>query len=322
MKSMKPELLATIKRGSTIEVLHYGWICVLNKDNKIVYKKGNISNLVFLRSSLKPIQAIPIIENNIGISSKELAIVCGSHSGSKKHLAVLNNFMKKHKLHILDLRCGVHLPLDEGERNRLSVKNISPSLLHNNCSGKHLGMLAVCKKNNWDLKTYSNPNHPLQKAILKNMQKLSCAKKMTIAVDGCGVPTFAMPLINIAKMFSNFTSGANRRHSKIISSMTKNPEFVGGKDQIDSEIMKCSKGRLLAKVGAEGIIVVAYKGSCAVVKIADGSPRARSFVILKLLRKLNWLKESEIKNSILHEILKGKIKNHARKVVGEIKTVF
>ena len=321
-KYPKPALIAITKRGDTIEGLHYGWICVVNKEKTIIYKKGNIFDQTFLRSALKPIQAIPIIDNNIELTPKELAITCGSHSGSRKHLKVLDNFIKNQKLKLKDLQCGIHLPFDEDESTRLRKLGIKPSPLHNNCSGKHLGMLSVCKKNKWDLKTYLDINHPIQKAIIKNIEELSCTKNISIAIDGCGVPTFALSILDIAIMFSNFTYLSNKKYLKIISAMTKYPFYVGSKNQIDTEIMAISPERLIAKVGAEGIIIVAHNGNSAVVKIADGSPRARAIVILQLLTKLNWLQKSKIKNSILEEVLKGEFKNHAGKKVGFIKTLI
>lgn len=316
----KPELLAITTRDNTIECLHYGWICVLNKDKKIIYQRGNIFDLAFLRSVAKPIQAIPLIESDINVSKKELAVICGSHSGSEKHIKVLSHFMKKHGINFSNLKCGTHIPSDQEENKKLVCSRKSPTLLHNNCSGKHLGMLAVCKKNNWDLKTYLSPKHPLQKAILKDVKDLSETNKISIAVDGCSAPTFALPVVNIAKMFSNFT--LNEKYLKIISAMTTYPYFVGGTNQIDTEIMKASNGRLFSKVGGLGIIIVAYKGSSLVIKVADGSPNIRSKIALDLLLKLGWLKKSEIKNSILREIASGTVKNLRGKAVGRSMFIY
>lgn len=318
----KVSLLATTYRGTNVENLHYGWICVVNQDKKTTYIKGNVLNKVFLRSCAKPIQAIPLIENNIKTSPRELAIICASHNGSKTHLKVLNTLIKKFNLKLSDLKCGTHFPFDEDERKRLIKSNLSPNVLHNNCSGKHVGMLAVCKKNKWDLKNYLSLKHPLQKIILSKIKALSESKKIEIATDGCGVPTFSLPVINIAKMYSNLTSPKNKKYTKIISAMTKYPYFVGSKNQIDSEIMKVSKGKLIAKVGGEGIIIIAGSGNSLVIKVADGSPTIRSFIVMKLLMKLRWLKKSEIKNTILEKILTSKIKNHSGKVVGKIRAIL
>lgn len=316
--TQKPELIAFTLRRDNIETMHQGWICVLNQDKKIIYQKGKPLDKIFLRSAEKPIQATPIIDNNLNILQKELALATGSHSGSKMHIKVLKTFMRKNGLHLSDLKCGILYPFDEKEKNRLLIKNENPSPLHNNCSGKHLGMLAVCKKNKWDTKNYLNYNHPLQKLILKNIEKLSETKNISIGTDGCGAPTHSLPLINIAKMFSNFTHPDNSKYFRIVSAMRDNPIYVGGQKQIDTEIMKLSGDKFISKVGAEGIIIVAWGGNCAVVKIADGLQRIRSIVILKLLIKIGWLKEKEILNSVLEDTLAGYVKNNSGKVVGKI----
>ncbi len=309
-KNSEPELLLKITRGNNIETLHNGWICVLDKSKKILYKKGNINDCIFLRSATKPIQAIPLIDNNIKVTQEELAVICASHSGSERHINILKGLLKNYHINPSDLQCGIH--------ESLTVS--SPNILHNNCSGKHIGMLCVCKKNNWDLGSYLNPSHPLQKLILNKIKELSETKKIFTATDGCSAPTFALPVINIAKMFSNFTP--DKKYSKIITAMRLNPYLIGARDQIDSEIIEASNGKFVSKVGAEGIIVVAYDGNCAVVKIADGSQKARSIVTLRLLIKLGWLKESDIKNSSLKKIYDRKVKNHVGKIIGEVRTTF
>ena len=319
-KNPKPELLLKITRGNNIETLHNGWICVVDKSKRIIYKKGNINDYIFLRSIAKPIQAIPLIESDVKVSQRELGIICGSHSGSERHIHILKGLLKKYNLSLSDLQCGIHEPSDEKEKNKLLKTNLSPNALHNNCSGKHIGMLLVCKKNNWGLKGYINPNHPLQKSIFNNIKELSETKKIFPAIDGCSAPTFALPIINIAKLFSKFTH--DKKHFEIINAIRLNPYMIGGEGKIDSEIIKASNGKLISKVGAEGIIIVAYNGNCAVVKISDGSQKARSIVILRLLVKLGWLKESEIKNSVLEKIYDLKVKNHAGKVVGKIEPNF
>ena len=320
IKNPEPELLLKITRGDNVETLHNGWICVLDKNKKVVYKKGDINDFVFLRSAAKPIQAIPVIENNINVTQKELALICASHPGSERHINILKELLRKHYLNLSDLQCGIHEPSDEKERNKLLKTNSFPNILHNNCSGKHIGMLLVCKKNKWDLKSYINPHHPLQQFIVDKIKKLSETKKIFTAIDGCSAPTFSLSVLNISKMFSNFT--CDEKYSEIITAIKLNPYLIGCKGQIDSEIIKASNGKLISKVGAEGIIIVTFNGNCAVVKIADGAQKARSIVLLRLLVKLGWLKESQIKDSPLERIYDLRVRNYAGKVVGEVNIVF
>lgn len=312
---LKPDLLAFTTRGKGIETLHHGWVYILNKDKNNIYQKGNENDAVFLRSCAKPIQAIPLVNEN-HIRDIELAVMCGSHSGSRLHLKILNDFIRRVGLKTSNLKCGIHYPFDEKERNRLIIEKEKPRMLHNNCSGKHLGMLYLCKQNNWDTKTYLHLTHPLQKLILNNIVILSETSKIKTAVDGCSVPTFALPVKNIGIMFSNFTK--ENSYQRIVRSIQNYPYYMGSKNQIDSEIIRASKKTLISKVGAEGIIIVGFKGNSAVLKIADGSPRIRSFVIIKLLEKLGWLTKNNIQGSVLEEISSGVLRNHAGTIIGKI----
>lgn len=318
MKTLNPAKLLEVRRGREIETLHSGWICVLDKNKKVIFKKGNINDYVFLRSVAKPVQALSVIDFNVPASKKELAIMCGSHSASKEHLKVLNSCLKKNLLIESDLKCGVHRPFDEKENTRLIKKGRVPCTLHNNCSGKHIGMLAVCRKNRWDIKNYLNLNHPVQKAILKTIKKLSETNKIITAIDGCSAPTFAIPVINIAKMFSNLTRTKNNKYAEIINCFKKYPYLIGGKGSLDSEIIKASKGKLLVKSGAEGIIVAAFDGNAVIIKIADGSQRARAIVAIELLKKLKWIKLIEKPDNLI----KNMFKNHKGKTVCSAKILF
>ena len=316
----KPDLLAEVTRGSTIDSLHYGWVCALNSNKKIIYKKGNINDQVFLRSIAKPIQAIPVIESGIISSLQELAIVCASHNGGIAHLKILNTLLNKHKIKLEELQCGKHMPIDEIEKERLIKTNNKPLMLHNNCSGKHIGILALCKAKNWDIKSYLKPNHILQKIIFKEISSLSETKNISLGIDGCSLPTFAISVINTAILFSNFTNSRNKTYQKIIHAMTNYPYLVGGKGQIDSELMKTTNGRILTKVGGGGIIVAATKGNSVVVKIADPSQTIRSFILLSILKKLDMLTKKELENSYIKDILSGRVKNLRGLTVGYTKT--
>ena len=162
----------------------------------------------------------------------------------------------------------------------------------------------------------------MQRDILKHLKKISGCKNIKLAIDGCGVPTFALPIKTIALLFSRLSDSSNPNYKKIISAMTKNPFYVGGTYETDTEIMKASKNRLLAKGGGGGILIVAYKGNSAVIKIADGSPRIRAKVTLDLLIKLKWLNKKDVKSTSLKKVLKGNIKNHAGKIVGKMVSVL
>lgn len=317
---LSPEILAISTRNSLIENIYYGWICLIDKNKKVLYKSGNIKDKTYLRSVAKPIQALPLLDSNIKISEKELSIICASHSGSKQHLKVLEKLLSKYKLKTSDLKCGTHYPLDSNEALKLRKSNKKPSTLHNNCSGKHIGLITTCKKNNWSTKNYLSTNSKIQKKILHYLQNLSEYKQIEIGIDGCGVPTFNMPIRNIGILFSNFTSIENTKYKKIINAMKNHPYILGGKNRIDSEIISASKGSLISKVGAGGLIIVSKDGKSLVVKIADGNMDIRSIVTLRMLLKLKWLTKKDLKNTPLEKIEKGHVMNLSNVQVGNITT--
>ncbi len=314
-----PDILVINKRGNLPENIFHGWICAVDSNKKVIYKKGNLNNNAFLRSCTKPIQAIQTLDSNINFNLKELAIICSSHTGTKTHQKILNQIVNKYNINLKLLKCGTHMPFDEKEKIYLLKKGQKSNVLHNNCSGKHLGMLCICKKYNYDTEDYLNPRHPLQIKIIEGIKELSESKNIHIAIDGCGLPTFSLPLLNISYLFSNFTS--NKSYQRIIEAMTTFPFLAGGSGQVDSELMNLSKNNLIVKVGADGIIIAAINGKSIVVKIADGNPKIRAFVLLRTLVKLRWIKESVLLNSSLKNLYLGEIKNISGKAVGAIQLI-
>lgn len=315
------EHLLSIRRNHLDEVLHSGIICATDKNYKFTYKKGSTLEKTFLRSCAKPIQAIPLINSSSLITNKELAIICGSHTGSNKHLELIDHLSKKLDINLKNLHCGIHSPLDTKERTSLLKENLSPDVRHNNCSGKHLGMLHACNLNGWTIKNYTHPNHPLQQKILKDITTLSQYKNIKMGIDGCSVPTFYLPIENICRLFYNFKNQS--KYTKIFNAMTANPFYVGGKNRIDTEIMRVAKGKILSKVGAQGLIIcLKDDGSTLVVKIADGSELARSIVTVHMLIKLKWLKKTDLENSNLIHLFNYKVTNLKKKIVGDIKLLL
>ncbi|MBI1859080.1 MAG: asparaginase [Candidatus Melainabacteria bacterium] len=315
----KPKLLAITCRGNHIENIHYGWICAYDIKKGIILKKGNIHDYTYLRSTAKPIQAIPLVKKERNITLKELAVICGSHSGSKHHISILKKLLRKYKINEKELLCGTHTPLDQKSNYELMRKNKKPTVLYNNCSGKHIGMLITCKKAGWKTKDYINPKHKLQQEIISYIKHLSGTKKINLATDGCSAPTFNMKIIDIAKLFTNFNTAEDPAFKKIIKAMTTYPFLSGGKGYIDTAIMKASRGKILAKVGAAGLIIAISNGKALVVKVADGSQHIRTLVTISLLKKLKWLSNKELESKELKTLTSLTIRNHRKLKVGKIK---
>ncbi len=242
-------------------------------------------NLYYLRSCAKPLQATLLIDSNIDLTSEELALCCGSHAGEECHLRVAESIMKKFRLNETMLKCGIHEPLSRTMQNKMIINGNKPSQLHNNCSGKHLGFLALCRKNNWDFETYDSPNHPLQLAIKEKINSMcGVEKEYPMTTDGCGVPILSMPLKNLVRGYINLLN-----YPQILNAIKSNPYIFGGEDRIDTAIIQNSEN-LIAKVGAGGLCVVlnVKEKNALAVKIHDASTEARKFAVLELINKLGW----------------------------------
>ncbi len=280
-------------RDGLVEEFHDG-ICVdLN---------GSDTEPYFLRSCAKPLQASLILDCGIDFSDEELALCCGSHAGEECHIKVAHGILDKLGLNESYLKCGIHEPLAGLKAGEVATP------IHNNCSGKHLGFLAVCKANGWDLENYYEPEHPLQKAVKKRIYELCEVKgEYPDTTDGCGVPIVSMPLNNLVKGFKNL----DKKYSKIADAILKNPYIYGGVNRLDTEIIE--KTGLLAKVGAGGLCVVyntKLKEGFA-VKMFDASMPARRFAVFHEINRLGWA-NVEIDN---------KIKTLSGKIVGEVKVL-
>lgn len=300
-------MLLSYIRDNLIEQEHDG--CVYS------YSKGFLSELetdspYYLRSCAKPLQAALLIEYNadekFNFNLDEIALFCASHTGEQYHLDIANSILKKTGLSVENLKCGIHPPLSEKMRNYLEKNKISPTVLHNNCSGKHLMFLSVSKMNNWNLDNYCDLEHPVQKKTAKIISEL-CETNVydyPITTDGCGVPIFSMPLKNIVKGYLNLF--LNPKYEKIQNAYLKFPKIIGGVNRLDTVIIENGKDNLIAKVGAGGLCVVVNlkEKDAVIVKINDCSETARKNVMFETLKRLKWA-NIEYDNAI--KTLNGKI---------------
>ncbi len=251
-----------------------------------VFDKNIDSNPYYLRSCAKPLQATLLLDNGIELAPEELAFCCGSHAGEDVHIEIANNLLKKFGLKESDLKCGIHSPLSRTMQDKMLLRGQAPNQLHNNCSGKHIGFLAICVKNGWDIKTYDSIEHPLQQEIKNKINDLCEVKQdYPITTDGCGVPILSMPLYNLALGYTKLLN-----YPEIISAIKTNPYIYGGENRLDTEIVSESDN-LVAKVGAGGLCVVlnTITSEAFVVKINDCSMEARRVAVLEYLKKLGWV---------------------------------
>ncbi len=335
--------LVEIIRGSMVDSLHRGFIAVVDSQGQPLAKLGDIETSTWYRSAAKPFQTIPIIASGAAahwnLSPKELAVITASHSGENIHLETVNSILNKISLNEADLLCGVHAPFDETAASQLKAEGRFPDQRHNNCSGKHSGMLAFAKFLGQSTTNYISPSHPIQQQILKVVAEFAelSTGEVTIAIDGCSAPVFGASISVMARSyarlvgarFTNIASQLATAAEQVVEAMTEFPELVGGSlGRLDTDLMRATRGQIVSKVGAEGVQLLGVKpcrqypyGLGIAIKIEDGDTRrARDPVVIETLRQLGVLNDDEL--AMLSAYNDKAVYNHRQIQVGEIRTCF
>jgi len=249
----------------------------------------------FIRSAAKPFQILPFLNNNVdakyNITDKEIAVCCASHSGEDIHVKTVESILKKTRIDSSALKCGIHSPLGKEVKNKMKNSGTEPSVLHNNCSGKHSAMLATAKALGEDLDNYLDPDHPVQQRILSIIKEMSGEDNISIGVDGCSAPVFNLSVKNMAEMYHKIAiADDGTKLERIWKIMTSNPLLIGGTDRFDTLMMNAGKGDILSKLGAEGIQCMAFHTKdgpmSLAVKVHDGNRRAVVPAVLHIIDKL------------------------------------
>lgn len=343
MEGVEHVPLVEVTRGGIVESIHYGTFCVVDRGGKVLAQAGNPELLTYPRSSLKPFQVLPLLEQGgvaaYGLSTEEIAIMCGSHAGTALHQSVLEGLHRKIGITEADLACGIHWPSDAETRTAMKLAGLAPTQLHHNCSGKHSGMLADALLMGVSKEAYLDPGHPVQVSIRKTVAEMVVMdpEEMPQATDGCSAPVYAIPMRKMAHAVAKLADpvGLGRVRGAachtITSAMMTSPVLVAGPHQFDTELMIVGGGRLFSKVGAEGyqsigvmpgVLAEGSPGIGIAIKIADGDPhgRARSSVSLTILAALGILDDQDLAR--LGSYGNVPIKNWRGIVVGEVRPAF
>lgn len=325
---MKSNFLVESIRGELQETQFYGWVTVVDKNQKILTSLDIPDYTCFMRSCSKPIQALCAIESNViekfNLDQGDIALCFSSHSGSKEHVERLKNILTKAGITEDAIQCGTHPPFDSDERTRLIREGLTPSALHNNCSAKHSYVILTCLAKGWDISTYKNFDHPVQKYINELMTLYCQPEKLFLAIDGCGMPVHGMTLTNMGAGFAKFFDGTTPGAEIIADAIAKYPHLAAGYGRIDTAIIRASEGKLISKTGAEGLIIITPRqsGKALVVKTACGNNFIRDYVAVEALRQLNWLNKPPDEDEYLSNFTKTNLYNHSKDKVGYYKFKF
>ena len=337
-----PEPLVEVTRGGITESRHRGHVIAVEPDGEIVAYLGAPETVTFLRSSAKPHQAIPLVASGAAdrfeFTEKEIALACASHSGEPIHTEVAASMLEKIGLPPSALKCGVHEPFSPEATRLLRERGEQPNVLQNNCSGKHAGMLALALHLGAPTETYDQADNPVQLEIGRIVAKFSdiAIENIAVGVDGCGVPVFGITVKAMALMYARlistpveFDEPVREACRRIVAAMTNFPEIVGGtSDRLDTEMMRAADGRLVSKVGAEGVYTVGVlpcekwpQGLGLAIKIEDGDDhRARPTVVIEALRQLGVLTDESLEAVSKYAFFA--VRNRRGDVVGEVTPEF
>ena len=321
---MSNPVLVEVTRGNLVESVHRGSVAVADADGHIVLALGDLESPVYPRSSLKPIQALPLVESGaaeaFGLGDEEIALACASHSGEPMHTARVAAWLTRIGCTDADLACGAHPSRYEPVAEDMIRRGEKPTRIHNNCSGKHTGFLTVAR--HWDIATkgYERHDHPVQRAVAKALSELAGVDDdMPWGVDGCAAPNFALPLAAQARAFARFAApdglptGRADACRRIVRVMTAHPELVSGTGRACAILMRGANGRAAVKTGAEGFFagMIPERGLGIALKIDDGAGRASETVMAAILDKLGLLGDAA------REFLRAPVLNTRGAVVGE-----
>jgi L-asparaginase II len=336
------EPLVEVRRGAITESRHRGHIVAVEPDGKIVSYAGAPETVTFLRSSAKPLQALPLVASgaaeHFGFTDSEVALACGSHSGEAIHTATVASMLRKIGLTPDALRCGTHEPFSPEVARELRAKGEQPNVLQNNCSGKHAGMLALALHLNAPTENYDSPQNPVQLAIGRIIAQFSSVplEDISIGIDGCGVPVFGITVKAMALAYArlvsppvDFEERVRDACQRVVRAMTTYPELIGGTtERLDTEIMRGARGLLISKVGAEGVYTAGIlpseewpNGLGLALKIEDGDDhRARPTVVIESLRQLGILHDDSLEAVSRYSFFP--VHNRRKEIVGEIRASF
>ncbi len=328
------EKLAYITRGDIEDLTTYGYIVVVDSLGNVVYKMGDEKEYSFPRSSFKLIQAMSSLQNKVdekfNFTEQEIAQMCASHSGEDFHIDTVKSMLKKIGYDESYLKCGAHYPYKQDAKEKMLLNHEQPKAIHNNCSGKHAGMLASCAALNISPDKYYDKEHTVQKQIISMISRICDIQeaKIKLAVDGCGVTVHALPIYNYALGMAKLTDKQilgeelYSLSSKITKAVTKHSEYMSGTDRIDHHVISKNQGKVIVKSGANGFFggyLIKEKLGFA-IKTYDNNTAVKNFLLIELLKKLEVIEKQDY--DFFDNLVKVEVLNHRKEPVGYVKSLL
>lgn len=338
MSRTVPPVLVEVWRGGLVEARHRGHVAVVDAGGDLIAAAGDPEHVTFMRSVAKPFQAMAVVAagaaDRFGFGAPELAVMCASHNGEAGHLETVRGMLARLGLGEDALGCGAHPPGYEPARQALVRAGRTPSPLHNNCSGKHAGLLALALHRGWPAAGYTAPDHPLQEELLRAVAAAAgmAPGGIRLGIDGCSLPTFALPLSRMATAYAALADPRRRAGDlvpaevaaldRLRRAMAAHPWLVAGTGRFDTDLAAATGGRLVGKVGAEGVYCVAVpqRGWGMAFKVEDGNQRALFPAVVAALRELGLLAPAEVEALAAHA--RPVVRNHRGDAVGEIRATL
>jgi L-asparaginase II len=320
--------LVHVLRGEKVESIHRGDIVGTNAKGEIIFSYGNPNKRTFWRSSAKPFQVLPLLRSGgvdkFKLELDEIALMTASHGGEAAHVETVKAILKKIGKSVEDLDCGVSAPMHKKTYIDMLKNNMDFTSANNPCSGKHSSMLAYGIINDYDLENYIDKNHIIQKHMLQVISELTDLEEesIDIAIDGCGVPVFGLPIYNMALAYSRLITSNDEHMEKVVKAMTHYPFNVAGTDRLDTILMEETNGKILAKLGAESVYCMGIQDENLgiALKIEDGSYRPLNALVPSLLLKHEFINPKEYDK--INKRLSLEIKNNRKEKVGIIESII
>ncbi len=314
-----------VKRGEYIESIHTVYAVAVDNKGEIIFSSGDPDYYTCFRSAFKPFQAAAAIKlgatKAAGFSKKHIALMCASHRGEPMHVETAKEMMDYLGLNIDEFECGAHYPSDQSSRRELVQKKMSAHAIHNNCSGKHAGMLALAMHLVGSTSGYIKKNHPVQKNIFSLLKEYTDRNKISTSIDGCSAPTPFLTLKEMANLYQIFGSSRFKELNIAYDSMVEFPFLISGTGGFDTDFIKALNGKAVTKIGGEAIrgvsVRVPDRGCIGIaLKVLDGNFRALSPATMKVLDYLGLLSNSE--KLSLKNYSEISLKNHNNFTIGRI----